>query len=531
MLSESCHFYDNDVRLVLIGFFVHMKVDFAKNTRRNMLAEYGSTVLGLIFPFLNRTLFLRLLGAEYLGLNGLFSSILGVLSLAELGFGMSIVCSMYKPVAEDDQERVCAYLCFYRTVYRWIGSGIFLAGLCLFPFLRRLVHGTIPPDINLHVLYLIHLTNTAISYFLFAYRGSVLSAYHRNDVLTNMGNLIKLTQFATVFLILLLTQNYYYYVLSGVVFTMISNLLTLWQSRRLFPSIVPRGQLPAACRRKVISDVKAIFLHKVGTIITYSFDNLVISFFLGLTSIAVYGNYYQIYKMVCGVTSSVYSSMRGGFGNRVHTESREDNFRLFLKAHRLVALVIIWCSAMMLSLYQPFMMVWTKNNPLYVRHFLTPLLMVIYFIGNQSRQVLLTYKSAANLWQQDRWKPIVGSLANLAMNVAFIHWFPEAYKLDGVILSTILSAFLIQLPWETAVLFTHFFNRQQLKRYLIAQASFVSLAIVCCLLTWWVTSCIPLSGLLGLAVKGAAAATFAGGILLTLFRQDALAAWKSWRGK
>ena len=496
-----------------------------------MLAAYASTVLGFVLPFVNRTLFLRLLGAEYLGLTGLFSSILGVLSLAELGFGTSIVCSMYKPVAEDDQERICAYLRFYRTVYRWVGSGIFFVGLCLMPFLRRLVHGTIPPDINLHVLYLIHLTNTAISYFLFAYRGSVLSAYHRNDVLTNMGNLIKLTQCATVALILLLTKNYYLFVLSNVFFTMVSNLLTLWQSRRLFPSITPRGQLPESCRRHVISDVKAIFLHKVGTIITYSFDNLVISFFLGLASIAAYGNYYQIYKMVCGLTSSVYYSMVGGFGNRVHTESREENFRLFLKAQRLVALIIVWCSAMMLALYQPFMIVWTKGNPLYVRHFLTPLLMVVYFIGNQSRQVLLTYKSAANLWQQDRWKPIIGSLANLAMNVAFIHWFPEAYKLDGVILSTILSAFLIQLPWETLVLFTAFFDRQQLKRYLLAQAKFVSLAFVCCLLTWGVTSCIPMAGLLGLAVKGAAAAAFSGGILLALFRQDVITALKSWRGK
>ena len=125
-----------------------------------------------MFPFLNRTMFLWILGPQYLGLNGLFSAILGVLMLAELGFGTAVVCSMYKPVADDDYDLVCAYLRFYRTIYRWVGSVIFIAGLCLLPFLRKLVHGNLPPGIDLHILYLLHLVNTSLSYFLFAYRGS-----------------------------------------------------------------------------------------------------------------------------------------------------------------------------------------------------------------------------------------------------------------------------------------------------------------------------------------------------------------------
>lgn len=208
-----------------------MKLDFSKNTRRNVIAGAVNRGLGLLFPFLNRTLFLWLMGPAYLGLNGLFTSILGVLALAELGFGTAIICSMYKPIADDDQTLICAYLRFYRTVYRCIGSAIFLIGLVLLPFLRRLVHGDLPPDVDLHILYLLYLTNTAVSYFLFAYRGAVLSAHHRNDVLTNIRTVLSGAQYLTVFLILILTRNYYLYVITTVVFTVIQNLLIMRESK------------------------------------------------------------------------------------------------------------------------------------------------------------------------------------------------------------------------------------------------------------------------------------------------------------
>ena len=293
-----------------------MKLDFAKNVKRNMIANAASSGIRLLFPFLNRTLFLWLLGPAYLGLNGLFGSILGVLSLAELGFGMAVVCSMYKPVADDDRDLLCAYLRFYRTIYRCVGAAIFLIGLALLPFLGKLVHGTVPPDIDLRILYVIHLVNTAASYFLFAYRGVVLGAHHRNDVITNIRTAVSVAQYIAVFLILLVTRNYYHYVIATVVFTVVQNVLLVKASRKLFPDIEPHGVLPLDLRRRVISDVKSIFMHKVGGVITNSTDNLVISAFLGLVAVAAYGNYYYVVTSVAGLVAVVYSSMTGGFGNK-----------------------------------------------------------------------------------------------------------------------------------------------------------------------------------------------------------------------
>ena len=205
-----------------------MRLNLIANLKRNVFAAGVNSVITFLFPFLNRTLFLWLMGPAYLGLNGLFNSILGVLMLAELGFGTAVVCSMYKPVADDNKELLCAYLQFYRTVYRWVGGIIFTVGLILLPFLRRLVHGNLPPDVDLHLLYLIHLLNTAVSYFLFAYRGSVLSAYNRHDILTHVRSAVTVGQYIVMFIVLLATRNYYFYVVTTVCFTAVQNLLILY---------------------------------------------------------------------------------------------------------------------------------------------------------------------------------------------------------------------------------------------------------------------------------------------------------------
>ena len=497
-----------------------MKLDFKKNVKRNMLANAASSGIKLLFPFLNRTLFLWLLGPAYLGLNGLFTSILGVLMLAELGFGTAVVCSMYKPVADDDRELLCAYLRFYRTIYRWVGAVIFLGGLALLPFLDRLVHGTTPPDIDLHVLYIIHLVNTAASYFLFAYRGVVLGAHHRNDVITNIRTAVTVAQYVAVFLILLITRNYYHYVLATVAFTVVQNVLLVKASRRLFPDIEPRGSLPQELRRRVVSDVKSIFMHKVGGVITNSTDNLVISAFLGLVAVASYGNYYYVVTSVAGLVAVVYSSMTGGFGNKIYTESKEENFRLFMRMNRLSMVVVMFCAAMMTAMYQPFMVVWVKDDPTLMRHALTPVLMVFYFYIMQSRQVLLSFKSAASLWRQDRWKPIVAGAVNLGSNILFVLFLPDAYKLDGVIFSTIIGFAFIQIPWESYVVFTAFFGKVEARAYWRSHAGFAAFSVVLCVAAWLAARAVPLGGIPGLFAKAVAATAVASLCMALVFRND-----------
>lgn len=432
-----------------------MKLDLETNFKRNIIAGGVNRLLMMLFPFLNRTLFLWLLGKEYLGLNGLFGSILGMLSLAELGFGTAIVCSMYKPIADDNQALIRAYLAFYRKVYRIIGVLVFIVGFSLMPFLRQLVHGSIPADISLHVLYFIHLLNTTVGYFLFAYKGSLLSAHQREDIHSHIRSVISIAQYVATFAILLFTRNYTLYVLSTVLFTIATNICIQWQTRRLFPNLNPEGELSPEHRAAVIRDVKAIILHKIGSVISYSADNLVISKFLGLVAVAAYGNYYYVTTSVGGAVYIIFNSLTAGFGNTIKTESVEANFNRFMRALKISMPVVGFCAFMMMLLYQPFIKLWTKGDAELLMPLLTPILMVLYFYVNFSRQLLLTFKSAAGLWKEDQWKPITSALVNLTLNISMIH----VIGLDGVILSTIISFALIEIPWESHVTFKCYFNQ------------------------------------------------------------------------
>jgi O-antigen/teichoic acid export membrane protein len=508
-----------------------MKLDFAQHARRNAVAGILNSGVKLVFPFLNRTLFLWLLGPEFLGLNGLFTSVLGVLSLAELGFGTAVVCSMYKPVADGDKDLIRAYLRFYRGVYRAVGTVIFCAGLCLLPFLGHLVRGGMPPGVHLHVLYLLHLANTAMGYFLFAYRGSALAAYARRDVLSHIASVVQVGQYLTVFAVLVLTReaghwpaaaSYYAYVGTTLVFTALNNLLLWKESRRLFPDLEPRGELERERRRSVLADVRDIFLHKVGGVVSYQSDNLVISASLGLVAVAAYGNYYYVVAAVSGVVGALSAAMLGGFGNKIHTESLETTFRLFLKANRVLMIATLWCAAVMTGVYQPFIEVWTRQDPTLVRHALTPMLMVLYFFTNQSRQMLLTVKSAASLWKGDRWKPIVAGAVNLGISIGLVVWLPKGWKLDGVIFGTIASLALIQVPWEAHVLFTGLFTKEQKQRYWMEQFSFTGLAVWLCFGAWLSSFAVMVDGVFGLVCKAVTSACTATLVLLLLFRNDFL---------
>lgn len=212
--------------------------------------------------------------------------------------------------------------------------------------------------------------------------------------------------------------------------------------------------------------------------------------------------------------------MQNGFGNTIFTESKEANFDRFMKAARLVLVVVAGCSAMMMALYQPFIELWTGGRPELSRHFLTPILMVTFFYVFQSRQTLLTFKAAANIWRQDRWKPIVAGALNLTLNITFVVTLPEAYKLDGVILSTILSFVFVQMPWESNALFTAFFNSRQACEYWRTQASSAMKAAVLCASAWYVVRLVPLSGVVGIATKGIVSSVFVAGATCLLFRRE-----------
>ena len=168
-----------------------MKLERTKNAARNVVFDGTMEIVNVLFPFVIRSVMLHVLGTEYLGLNGLFKSILNFLNLAELGVGSAMVFSMYKPIAEDDTQTICALLRLYRLIYRIIGLTVAAVGLLLMPVLKDLIKGDLPAGMNLYALYLMNLGNTVLTYWLFAYKSSLLQAHQRRDVISKVSLAVR----------------------------------------------------------------------------------------------------------------------------------------------------------------------------------------------------------------------------------------------------------------------------------------------------------------------------------------------------
>ena len=369
-----------------------MKIDKTRNASRNITFGILLKIYQIFLPFLMRTIMMYTIGVQYLGLNSLFSSILQVLNLAELGVGSAMVFSMYKPIAEDDENTICALLKLYRLYYRFIGILILIFGILIIPFLPKLISGNIPSDMNIYILYVLNLGATVLTYWLFAYRNSVLQAYQRTDVISKITISTETLKYFLQFIVLLIYKNYYFFLIILLISQVINNIIVAIISKRMFPNLVPMGNLDRNMVKSINSKIRDLFTSKLGYTIVSSADTIVISAFLGLTVLAKYQNYYYILNSIIGFMSIIYSSITAGIGNSMLTKSLEENYDDFKTFTLLVTFVSGICCACFLVLYQPFMLIWMGKEMLLSN--LMIILFCVYFSFYELVMMISVYKDA-----------------------------------------------------------------------------------------------------------------------------------------
>ena len=217
--------------------------DRTKNATRNIVFGVIQRMYQMIVPFLMRTAMIYFMGVQYVGLNSLFTSILQVLNLAELGVGSAMVYSMYKPIAENDQETICALMKLYKIYYRVIGAFIAIVGLFATPIIPYFISGSIPGNLDLHILYLLNLLATVFSYWLFAYKNSLLMAHQRTDVTSKVSILVGIGQCCVQFLSIYIFKNYYLYLITAIISQIANNIITAVIVSKMYPDYLPKGSL------------------------------------------------------------------------------------------------------------------------------------------------------------------------------------------------------------------------------------------------------------------------------------------------
>ena len=488
-----------------------------KNVSRNVFFAFSRGLLNTILPFITRTVTLYLLGDKYLGLGTLFTSVLSMLNLTELGISSAINFVMYKPIAQGDDEVVSVILWHFRRVYRIIGGVILVIGTLIVPVIPYLISGETPSDLNIYVLYYIYLINTSISYFFAGYRQCLLTSNQRSDIISKITMGVYIFNNVFQVLVLVVTRNYYIFAIVPIAGTLLTNLLVARITKKRYPNISCRGEISDEIKLQIKKRMLGLFGTKLNSLVVHQADTLVVSAFLGLTIVTEYGNYYFVLNAVCAFTTVFFSSFTASIGNKLVKDSVEDNYIFFKRLNGLNSWLIGLCSAWMIVLFQPFMEIWVGKK--LMQPFLFVILVVVYFYSFEIQRTVLTYKDAAGLWYEDRIRPYITMIFNVFSNLVLV----QIIGIYGIVVSSIV-AFCISIPWTNQVLFKCLFHRsplENLKRMAIDLAVNTILIVIC------YYACINLrNGLIWFAVRIIVTfVIFNLGYFVLYFRNDTFRYW------
>lgn len=494
-----------------------MKYDRVGNTRRNALWGLTEKLLSILLPFLTRTALIYLLGMAYAGVSGLFTSILQLLNLAELGLGNAVVYCLYKPLAQDDTETVRALLRFYRNACRVVGLVMIGAGLALLPFLNALIQGDAPEGLRLPLVFAAYLLHSAVGYFVYPERKALLSALHHQDVLSRALLTARLLTAAFQIAALLLTRNYHLFIWALPLSALTDSLFCAFWVKQHAPGYAPTGQISPALRKTIVEKIKGLLIHRVCGSTRNAFDSLFLSAYVGLTAVGMYGNYFYILTSVRGLLDVLTVSMSAGIGNSVAAESVEKNRRDLHNFSFLYACLCGWCTACLLCLYQPFMTLWCGPENLLDTG--AALAFCVYFYVWTLGDIKSQYADARGLWWKDRYRSLCEALCNLLLNWALVRFF----GVTGVVLATAISILFVGYPWSLRVLFDDYFGRTHLRAYLRDQGLFALVTMGVCLVSWLLCAWIPIKGFGGLLLKAAVCLIVPPGLYLLCYGKTAYA--------
>lgn len=471
-----------------------MRIARTQNTIRNIFWGYISKIAGILMPFFLRTTVIYVFGAQYVGINSLFTSILQVLSLSELGFGSAMVYSMYKPVAENNVPAICALLNLYKRIYRIIGLVMLGVGTVIMPFIPKLIQDTYPSEINIYFVYYLFLLNTALSYFLYAYKTSLFSAFQRNDLEGKTGTIITIFQNMVEIIIIIIFKKYYFYLYIMVFFAILRNLLNLWFANKYFPEYKCEGEVSDEEKQGIKRNVVALMCHKIGGTILNSADNIIISAFLGLIILAKYTNYYYVMQSVESVVFICFTGMTAGIGNSFILESVEKNRDNFRKVLFFNAGIVVVFGTMMVTAWDTFIKIWVGDEYLFPSYI--SVLMLVYFYIHSIRRTIIVFRDGAGMWWDNKWQPIVSGGFNLIVNIILV----VNFGVQGVIISTIVSMILIDIPWETKAFCMKKLEMRDSEYYKLLLKYFLCL-VIACVLSDAIVRYIPYMGVISLIME------------------------------
>lgn len=407
-----------------------------KYSIKNSITSFISNIVTFIFLFIGQTIFIKILGVEYVGLNGLFSNVLILLDLFELGIGNAITYNLYKYTKINDEETIKSIMHFYKKAYYYISIIIFVIGLLIIPFLKYIVND-VTVDINIYVVYILFLLST-ISTYLIAYKRNLLNAYQRNYISNLIHILCVILVNILQILVLYFTKNYYLYLIIKLICILLENILITFKANSDYSFIVDKNVKPLDkdIKDNIINRVKALIIHKASSAVKNGTDNIIISAFLGIKTLGLYTNYFYIIKTVKSLlinTISITSSV----GNLLLENNYEKSYITFRKINFIFLWLSIFTSTCLLLLTEPFISLWVGKDYLLDRFVL--IVLVINYFQVIMRSSYSIFKDAAGIWIEDKYVPIIQIVINIVFSILLL----KMVGLAGVFMGSIISNFAV----------------------------------------------------------------------------------------
>lgn len=487
-----------------------MEESRTKKTKRNIMVSFLYTALLMLFQFVSRSVIIKYLGEEYLGLSSLFASILQVLNMTELGFSGAIVYNMYKPLAENNTQAVCALLAYYKKVYRTIGLIIMIAGITIIPIIPRLINGLSISKMDIYFLYCLYLANTVVSYFLFAYKTSLLEAVQRMDLAKFSYIVVSIVQYTLQILSIVILKNYYMFVFFMCIGSCAKNYVASYLSKKYFPQYECYGELTQQEKENIIARVKGLMVGSISSISYTTFDSIILSSFVGLSSVAIYNNYVTVMTGVTTIISLIRNAMQASVGDSIAKDSIEKNYSDMILWQFLFSFAASWCTAVMFSLFQPFMLLWMGRKMLLPTY--DVILICAWFNITVVQHSFLLYLAGNGLWWEVRGPYICSTIVNLILNLVL----GRLYGITGIIFASLFSILVFGLIWHCIVVFKEYFRKSP-SSFFAKQLFYLFISVVVSAITYFICLQISVDGLLGLLIKLFASAGAALAVLVLVY--------------
>ena len=408
-------------------------------TGKNIFWGYVSSIVTILLSFITRTAFIYTIGSEYLGINGLFTSVLGVLSFTELGIGAAINFSLYKPVAEGNREKIKSLMQLYKVAYRWIAVIVFILGLCLVPFLNKLIKGAQGVS-HLKLYYLIFLFNTVSSYFV-SYKYGLINAEQKNYIVTNVTAIFNVVMNIIQIILIIIFNNYILYLLTQAIFQLFQKIYMAFYINNKYPYLREKNIIPLSKEEKtnISKNVKALIFHKIGEISVNQTDNIIISAFINIITVGLVSNYMLIISTVNIFVNIIFNGMIGSLGNLFAIEGKEKQFQIFKVMDFVGYWIFSFSSVAIICLIQSFIkLMWGGEYNLPIK-IVGLMILNNYMVG--LRISVNNIKVAGGIFEQDKYLAIVQSVVNLIVSIVLA----KKIGLIGVYIGTIVSGLIPSL--------------------------------------------------------------------------------------